>query len=77
MAERSRGANVFIALFFGTLIIIGLGGAYLLWSGQMARNAETAAMDIDIPLPKTPNLPKPAPLPNPEPLPIPDPKTPG
>lgn len=73
MATRPKGGNVVTAFFVGALLVIVLGVGWLVWSAHVANQLETAAMEVDLKLPKAPELPAPAPLPNPEPLPLPAP----
>jgi len=61
--------NIFIALFFGALLAIGLGGGFLLWSGQMARDAEASDSDVEVGPATAPRPPTLAPIPDPRPLP--------
>lgn len=59
--------NIFIALFFGALLVLGLGGGFLLWSGQMARDEDAREFDGEpTAAPSPPTL---APVPDPRPLP--------
>lgn len=70
MAARSKGSGAVTAFIVGALLVIVLGVGWMVWSAHVANELETAAMDVDLKLPKAPDLPSPAPLPNAEPLPL-------
>ena len=71
--RRHGGGNLVLGLVVGALLVALLGLVWMAWSGGLVATPDpaNAALDLEIPTPRT--LPAPTPMPDPQPTPLPVP----
>lgn len=72
-AHSHRSGGAFWGFLLGAVFILALVVGWMVFSGNTP-NPANQAINLDLPLPKAPELPA---APNPEPLPLPSPAKPG